>query len=273
MTALPLFATGFGLVALFFVFAWVWARSCNNYSLVDAVWAFGIGFVAEFWLFASGGNWTLKRIVAAVLIALWSLRLGLYLQSRIRRAYPEEDARYVKLRQVWAGREASAFFWFFQAQALSVILLALPFLWISLDPDGSWSPWETVGLIIALLGVFGEGLADWQMSRFKRMNRDSKAICQEGLWRYSRHPNYFFESIIWIGFYLFACGSDWGWTAIHAPVAIVVLLLRVTGIPPTEAAAVLRKGDAYRRYQKTTSPFIPWPPKRLNPTDFSSPTP
>lgn len=272
MNAWPAFAIGFGLVELMFVLAWAWARRCNNYSLVDAVWAFGIGFAGVFWLFASGG-WTLKHGAAACLLAMWSLRLGWHLQARIRKAHPEEDARYAKLRQVWAGREASAFFWFFQAQGLSVILLALPFLWIALDHDGFWSAWETAGLIVTLLGVVGEGLADSQMSRFKRMNRDSKAVCQEGLWRYSRHPNYFFESIIWIGFYLFACGSEWGWTAIHAPIAIIVLLLRVTGIPPTEAAAVLRKGDAYRHYQKTTSPFIPWPPKRLNPTDFLSPTP
>lgn len=266
------FAIGFGLIELVFVFAWVWARRCNNYSLVDAVWAYGIGLVGEFWLIASG-EWTWKSFAAAFLLAVWSLRLGWHLQSRICRAKPLEDARYVKLRQLWTGREASAFFWFFQAQAMSVILLALPFLWIAQDPDGSWNCWETVGLAVALLGIVGEGLADSQMSRFKLRNLDSKAVCQEGLWHYSRHPNYFFESIIWIGFYLIACGSEWGWTTIHAPTAIMVLLLRVTGIPPNEAAALLRKGDAYRRYQKTTSPFIPWPPKRLELTDFSSPTP
>ena len=114
---------------------------------------------------------------------------------------------------------------------------------------------------------------DWKLKHFKADPTNKGKVLQSSLWSLTRHPNYFFESIIWIGFYLFACGSEWGWTAIHAPIAIIVLLLRVTGIPPTEAAAVLRKGDAYRHYQKTTSPFIPWPPKRLNPTDFLSPTP
>jgi steroid 5-alpha reductase family enzyme len=157
----------------------------------------------------------------------------------------------------------SAFFWFFQGQAVSVIFLVLPFLLIAVDSDRSWSYWESIGLIVALIGISGEGLADSQMSHFKKSNHDLKAVCQSGLWKYSRHPNYFFEAVIWLGFYLFACGSEWGWTMIHAPAVIVYLLLRVTGIPPTEAAAVLRKGDAYRNYQKTTSPFIPWPPKKI----------
>ena len=144
-----------------------------------------------------------------------------------------------------------------------MILLALPFFLIAVDPNGSWSVWESVGLAVALIGISGEGLADSQMSAFKASNSDSKAVCQDGLWRYSRHPNYFFEAVIWLGFYLFACGSEWGWAMVHAPAMIIYLLLRVTGIPPTEAAAVMRKGDAYRRYQKSTSAFIPWPPKEM----------
>lgn len=256
-------AFGLGLLGMILLFcaAWMWARRCDNYSLVDAVWAFGIGLTGGFWLIVSGTG-SVKHWVAGVLVVMWSLRLGWHLERRIRRAHPEEDARYTRLREVWTGRVASAFFWFFQAQAISVVLLALPFLLIAVDPDDGWSVWESVGLAVTLIGISGEGLADRQMSRFKAKKPDSKAVCQEGLWRYSRHPNYFFEAIIWIGFYVYACGSERGWATGYAPAMIIFLLLRVTGIPPTEAAAVLRKGDAYRRYQETTSPFIPWPPKR-----------
>ncbi|NJR42766.1 MAG: DUF1295 domain-containing protein [Akkermansiaceae bacterium] len=125
------------------------------------------------------------------MITIWSLRLGIHLERRIRRIHPLEDVRYTKLREVWKGREQSAFFWFFQGQAASVVLLALPFLLIAVDHDKVWSWWESCGLAVWAIGIFGESLADAQMSRFKSKNQDSSAVCQDGLWRYSRHPNYF----------------------------------------------------------------------------------
>lgn len=251
---------GLGLMSLVFLCAWVWGKVCDNYSLVDAIWAFGIGLTSCIWLLMSGVG--LKHWVAAGMVAVWSLRLGLHLERRIRRLHPEEDARYAKLREVWTGRVASSFFWFFQAQGISVILLALPFLMISLDANQFWSGWESVGLATTLIGIFGEGIADSQIAKFKARNSDSRAVCREGLWRYTRHPNYFFEFIIWLGFFLYACGSEWGWATIHAPAMILYLLLKVTGIPPTEAAALRRKGAAYEAYQASTSAFVPWPPKQ-----------
>ncbi|MEO5713905.1 MAG: DUF1295 domain-containing protein [Luteolibacter sp.] len=253
-------ASGLVLMSAVFSAAWIFARRVDNYSLVDAVWAFGIGGTVWIWFAMSG--WQPKQWAAAGLATLWSMRLGWHLQKRIRSHHPTEDARYVKLREVWQGRVAPAFFWFFQTQAVSAVLLALPFLFIFRDTDGAWSHWETAGLALSLIGIVGEGVADSQISAFKKQNRRSDTVCQSGLWYYSRHPNYFFESVIWTGFYVYACGSEWGWLTLHAPVTIIYLLLRVTGIPPTEAAALLRKGDAYRRYQDSTSAFIPWPPRR-----------
>lgn len=253
--------TGLGAIWVIpaFALAWAWARKINNYSLVDALWAYAIGITAVSWLaFGEGDPW--KRLAAACMVAFWSLRLGWHLQRRIQHLHPQEDARYAKLREHWAGREAGAFFWFYQSQALSVLLLALPFLFIARDRS-TWSPWESAGIALALCGIFGEALADHQMSAFKKSNTDAKAVCRNGLWSWSRHPNYFFESVIWIGFYVFACGSTYGWAALHAPVTIIYLLLRVTGIPATEASALARKGEAYREYQRSTSAFIPLPPK------------
>lgn len=261
MSTLAIGLFGIILISVLFLVAWMLARKWDNYSIVDAVWAYGIGLVGIFWLTA-WGNGSPKDWVIGVLLGTWSLRLGSHLQRRIRRAHPKEDARYARLREIWEGHVPRAFFWFFQGQAVSVILLALPFLLIAADRDSSWGIWETVGLTITLIGISGEALADAQMSRFKSGMPGEKAICRVGLWHYSRHPNYFFESVIWLGFYAYACGAPWGWTMIHAPAIIVFLLLKVTGIPPTEASAIRRKGDAYRHYQQTTSAFIPWPPRQ-----------
>lgn len=260
MSHLSIGLSGIVLSSALFLVAWAVARKWENYSIVDAVWAYGIGVVGIFWL-AAAGNASARDWVIGGLLGMWSLRLGSHLQRRIRRAHPVEDARYVRLREIWVGRVPRAFFWFFQVQAISVVILALPFFLIGADHDPSWRVWQSVGLAVTLVGIFGESLADTQMARFKARGPSEKAICQVGLWRYSRHPNYFFESVIWLGFYLYACGSPWGWTMIHAPAIIVFLLLKVTGIPPTEAAAVKRKGDAYLRYQETTSAFIPWLPR------------
>ncbi len=245
---------------LLFAFLWRWACRIRNFSLVDAAWAYSIGLSALVFGFFGGGELS-KRVVATVLILTWSLRLGSHLAGRIRRMHPEEDSRYAKLRAQWSGRVERNFFWFFLGQAVSVLLLALPFFFIARD-ESPWSAWETVGLLVALLGIGGEALADWQMTQFKKKNSDSKAVCRDGLWHYSRHPNYFFEAVIWIGFYLLACGSAGGWAMVYAPAIIIFLLLKVTGIPATEASAVKRKGEAYREYQRSTSAFIPLPPNK-----------
>ena len=248
-----------GLVILDFVGGWWFGGKINNYSLVDAMWAFWIGLAGVVYAVFGSGDLE-KRIAAGTIAAIWGFRLAYHLQKRIRKHHPEEDSRYQKLREIWEGRVSSAFFWFFQAQALSVLLLALPYFLIARD-SSPWGILEMSGLTVAIIGICGEVLSDHQMSKFKSTDNRSSSVCREGLWKYSRHPNYFFEMVIWIGVYLFACGSAWGWTTFFAPVTITFLLLKVTGIPPTEASAVKRKGDAYREYQRTTSPFIPLPPK------------
>lgn len=260
MNAWQLLALAAPLAALVFTAGWSLARRIDNYSLVDALWALAIGLTSWLWL-ALGPGAEAPRAAAALLVGLWSVRLTWHLQARIRRHHPHEDARYASLRKHWGGREARAFFWFFQAQGVSVIVLALPFLAVA-SAQSTWSTWHTAGAAVSLLGMLGEALADRQMDTFKRSNPSPGAVCRRGLWAYSRHPNYFFESVTWLGFYLFACGSGWGWATLHAPALILYLLLRVTGIPATEASALARKGEAYRAYQQTTSAFIPLPPRK-----------
>ena len=252
-----------GLVAavtfIAFTLAWRWGTRLENYSLVDAFWAGGIGLAGLTFALFGNGDFS-KRLAAGALALFWGGRLAYHLQKRIRKHHPEEDSRYQKLREIWEGRVPRSFFWFFQAQAVSVLLLALPYFLIGRDVS-PWGLFETIGFTVALIGIFGELLADRQMDQFKEKDNRSTSVCRDGLWKYSRHPNYFFEMIIWIGLFLFACGSALGWVTFFAPAIITFLLLKVTGIPPTEASAVKRKGEAYREYQRTTSAFIPLPPK------------
>lgn len=244
---------------LIFTAAWAFCVRIRNFSPVDAFWALCIGLTSLFFLLPQNPN--PKQITAAILIGAWSARLGFHLAKRIAKHHPDEDTRYEKLREVWEGKVNPMFLLFFQGQALSVFLLALPFYLIAADPDPTFGPLAIAGAIVALTGLIGETIADRQMSAFKASDPDPKSVCRKGLWKFSRHPNYFFESVIWTGFFLFAAGSPWGWTTIYAPAIITFLLLKVTGIPPTEASAVKRKGEAYREYQRTTSAFVPWPPK------------
>jgi steroid 5-alpha reductase family enzyme len=111
---------------------------------------------------------------------------------------------------------------------------------------------------VFLAGLIGESAADWQLARFKATPGHAGRICQAGVWNYSRHPNYFFEWLVWCGFALVALAAPWGWLGLLSPALMLYTLLRVTGIPATEAAALARRGDAYREYQRTTSAFVPW---------------
>jgi steroid 5-alpha reductase family enzyme len=248
-------------VIALFTLAWFWARACDNYSLVDAFWAGGLAVSGLFFLLATG-PWNLKKEGIALLFALWSLRLTWHLTYRIAKAHPEEDRRYQELRTAWKKNEALFSFLFFQAQALSVVLLTLPFFLVGRNPHSSWSVVEVAGCLLLLIGISGEAVADHQLASFKKHRHNYQVVCQKGLWNYSRHPNYFFEILIWISFYLIACGSPGGWMTFYAPATIILLLLKVTGIPPAEAASLRSKGEAYRAYQKTTSVLIPWSPKK-----------
>jgi steroid 5-alpha reductase family enzyme len=192
---------------------------------------------------------------------LWSLRWTSYLSFTRVLGHPEEG-RYVQLRKEWKTRLNLRFLFFFEFQALLDLVLSVPFLLGRLDPRIPLGLYETCGAAIWIVGMAGEVLADAQLSGFKKNPATRGKICSVGLWKYSRHPNYFFEWTIWVGYALFALGSPCGWLGLLAPVLILYFLLGLTGIPATEAQALRSRGQAYREYQRTTSAFVPWFPKK-----------
>ena len=256
------FLIGGGTAVAFTLFTLTWLLSLklNNFSFVDVTWSYALAVIAPFYA-AFGEGLSQRKLIALTMALLWSLRLGTYLFIRVKKHHPHEDVRYEVLREKWQSQLARNFFFFFQAQAVLIVLLSVPVLLACTNSAPQLGIIEWIGFGLWLLGIGGEALSDAQMQRFKSDPQNKGKVCQIGLWRYSRHPNYFFESVVWWGFWLFACGSSWGWITFYAPAMILYFLLRVTGIPLTEECAVKSKGDAYREYQRTTSAFVPWWPK------------
>jgi steroid 5-alpha reductase family enzyme len=254
------------LIFLCLVFAglYVLARHIENYGIVDIAWSYAFGALAIFYAVA-GSGWSVRRMVIATLATIWSVRLGTHLAIRVIGHHPVEDSRYQQLRRDWAANFGAKMFGFFQLQAVSVAVLGVAFLIVCLNPAPALHPLEIAGSALWLIALGGEALADAQLAAFKRRTDSRDGVCDAGLWRYSRHPNYFFEWLVWVAYFVFALGSPWGLAAIVGPVSILWLLLRVTGIPMTEEQSLRRRGDAYRRYQQTTSAFVPWFPKKISP--------
>ena len=179
--------------------------------------------------------------------------------ARVVRHHPQEDARYRTLREKWPT--PASFLLFFELQAFIALVFSTPFLLASVNRAPHMAPLEMAGLALAFLATAGECLADWQAQRFKRLATDKQAVNDAGLWRYSRHPNYFFESLVWWGFFIAALPFPYGWTTLVCPLMMLYLLLNVTGIPLTEKHSLQNRGEVYREYQNRTSRFIPWFPK------------
>jgi steroid 5-alpha reductase family enzyme len=250
-----LLAAGLAIAVTYFAVTWAISVCIRNYGLLDVAFSYGVAILAPMYAWYAPGDPLRKWSFAAVGMA-WSVRLGTYILVRVVRHHPAEDARYQTLRERWPG--AGRFLVFFELQAVLVVVFSLPFLFASFNAAPELRRVELAGLALAAVALLGETLADLQMQAFKRDPASTGTVCQVGLWRYSRHPNYFFESLVWAAFAIAALGSPLGWIAIACPLLMLYFLFRVTGIPLTEEYALKSKGDAYREYQRTTSAFVPW---------------
>jgi steroid 5-alpha reductase family enzyme len=228
-------------------------------GVVDVGWALGVGALAVWYAFGATGE-PERRILVAVLAWLWGARLGFYL-LRNRVLARGEDGRYQMLRERWGARAPVNLFLFFQVQAAWAVMFSVPFLPVAYSraPGFAWS--DYVGIAVWLVAVGGESLADHQLARFRARPESKGKTCRAGLWRYSRHPNYFFEWTHWFAYVFLALGSPYVWVTFAGPVVMLLFLYKVTGIPYTEQRALLSRGDDYREYQRTTSAFFPWFPK------------
>jgi len=257
----PLLLVAFGTLLVFLIMTALWLLGIRNrnFSYVDIGWSGNFALLALLYAaFAPG--WEMRKWIIAAMYALWSVRLAAHLAKRI--VGEPEEGRYVELRQRWATNLNAKFFGFFQLQALLNVILAMPLLIASLNPKPSLHVLEAAGVAIWLIGLTGESIADGQLAAFKRDASNHGRVCDVGLWRYSRHPNYFFEWTIWIGYAAFALASPWGWLALAMPALMLHFLINVTGVKATEEQALRSKGESYRDYQRRTSMFVPLPASR-----------
>ncbi|HMO49793.1 MAG TPA: DUF1295 domain-containing protein [Kiritimatiellia bacterium] len=241
---------------------WLIQRRTGNAGIVDIGWSGSIPLLVALcgillWTDQTRTSADVMRQVAATMMcALWGFRLVAHIH---RRSHGKpEDRRYATLRKNWGNHAQRNLFWFFQFQAVAAALFALPYILILRNPAPDIHPLEWAGLVLWFMAWFGEAIADQQLAAFKRNPANEGKVCDAGLWNYSRHPNYFFEWLIWCAVALAALPAPLGWIALVCPVLMLFFLFKVTGIPATEAQALKSKGDAYRRYQKTTSVFVPW---------------
>jgi steroid 5-alpha reductase family enzyme len=248
-----------GLIGSFLLFGllWVFQVVRRNAGVVDIGWTIGVGAMAVYAAVA-GDGWLPRRLLLAGMGGIWALRLaGYILKDRILR--DEEDSRYARLRAHWGGRAHAWFFVFFTSQSLLVVLFSLPFLPGATNPAGYVTGFDLLAVITWITAMGGEWIADLQLARFRKQPANRAKVCRDGLWNWSRHPNYFFEWMHWFAYVFLAIGAPgFGWSLV-GPAAMYLFLMFITGVPHVERESLAKRGDAYREYQKTTHMFIPLP--------------
>ncbi len=243
------------MIGLWLGYRWVH----RNAALADMGFCVGFGLVAmSFGLMTTGD--VSHRLVVVTMATGYAVRLAVSIGAN-RILGVAEDQRYQSLRKKWGSQAELYFFTYFVGQAVAIAVLSIPLLVLMSNPDPAWTVWEVLGVVIWTLGVGGEAVADYQLNRFRQDPGKRGKTCRQGLWRYSRHPNYFFEGVHWCAYVVMSTGLPEWWLTLLGPVVMIGALLKVSGIPLAEAQAVASRGEAYREYQRTTNAFIPWFPK------------
>ena len=252
-------AVALAFVGLILTFTAVWINQLRsqNAGMIDPIWAATLGGVAVL-AAALGTGAGLNRALVALGGGIWSVRLAHHLWRR-NHGQPE-DPRYRQFRLKWRDAAARNMFWFFQLQAVISMLLSIAFFVPAYRPETPSPVALAAALAIWLAAVAGEAAADRQLRRFVANPAWRGQVCQVGWWRYSRHPNYFFECLHWFAYAALSIGMSWGWLTLAPPLLMAWLLLKVSGIPLLEPRLVQTR-PGYREYMWTTNALIPWPPR------------
>ncbi len=245
--------------------AWAIQRATGASGWIDTIWSVAVGFGGMAAAFFAEGD-PGRRAAAFVIVAIWSLRLGSHIAARTRGG--GEDPRYEKLIKEWGQSAAIRLWLFLQVQALAAFVLVLAVYLASASPAPFPRFIDSLAMAVAVIAVSGEAISDRQLAAFRKTPEAKSAVMERGLWRYSRHPNYFFEWLFWCAWPMMAVGLPvgWGWLALLAPVQMYWLLVHVSGIPPLEDHMLASRGDKFRALQARVNAFFPGPRKEEFPS-------
>lgn len=258
MTPLAVSLTGLAAIVASLSIVWLLSLRLRDASIIDICW--GPGFVLVAWLYCGLlGDFRPRPMGVAVLVTIWGVRLGVHLYRRHRRV--GEDPRYRAMRVAHGDhfwwRSLGTVFWL---QAAILWFVALPLLMASrTSAPNSVTFTDVVGVALFLTGFACESISDYQLTRFRSIASNRGRVLDTGLWRYSRHPNYFGDALVWWGLYAIAVSTPGGWMTVLSPAVMTFLLRRVSGVTLLEQS--LKAKPDYERYMTRTSPFFPWPPR------------
>ena len=238
---------------------WIVSLIRRDASIVDIFW--GAGFVLVAWLSLwASGHYSPRALLLVAMVTVWGLRLAGYLAWR--NLGKPEDYRYAAMRERQGKRFAIvSLLTVFGLQGLLMWIIALP-IQVGVGRPGAWHVGVAVGVILWAAGLFFEAVGDSQLARFKANPANRGQVMNRGLWRYTRHPNYFGDFLVWWGFYLTAAEpASWWWT-MAGPLLMSFLLIRVSGVKLLESSLRSRVAG-YEEYVRNTSSFFPMPPKQI----------
>lgn len=264
-TAHLLFVTAAGL-SLVMALAWYVQRRTGQSGWIDATWSFALGAAGVTLALApvEGATPGPRQYLVAALCLAGAARLGAHIVARSVGA--AEDPRYHDLAVEWGADFPRRLFWFLQIQAACAFLLSLAFFLAARNPAEWLGAADIIGAAIVIVAIGGEAWSDATLSRFRATRGPGRSICMDGPWAWSRHPNYFFQWLSWVGVAVIALNFSgaWpqGWLALLAPAFMYWLLAHVSGVPPLEKHMLASRGDAFRAYQAQVNTFFPGPRKR-----------
>lgn len=246
--AVFLFMTSFFLVSF-------WKK---DLSIVDIAWGLGFVLVAVLSLMLSAES-TARQLVMTILVAIWGIRLAVHIF--VRSKGKGEDFRYAQMRSNWGHKVAQKSFTnVFMLQGFLLLIISYPVVIVHASPTAGLTVLDVLGICIWAIGFLWESIADFQLLMFKKDSNNKGKILRDGLWKYSRHPNYFGEALLWWGAALIALSVPWGWLGLGSAALLTFFLLNVSGVPMLESK--YKENKEYAHYVDHTNAFIPWWPKQ-----------